>query len=122
MEGMRPIRSILGAGAAVAALMTGVQRPSQHSHVRRLGRRHPNVRLPAPPAPKDYIWRGPEIAHPEKFMHSAARKRAGLPEYVAKPSKRTRDRNAAFRKKRQEAEQSSIRAEETYGLQPRSVA
>jgi len=119
MEGMRPIRSILGAGAAMAALMTASRAPRI---VVNHGRRRPNVRLPAPPAPKDYIWRGPEIAHPEKFMHSAARKRAGLPEYVAKPSKRTRDRNAAFRKKRQEAEQSSIRAEEAYGLQPRSVA
>lgn len=94
MEGMRPIRSILAGAAAMAALM--VPRRSPRTVVGNHNLR-PRVRLPAPPAPKDYIWRGPEIAHPEKFVHSAARKRAGLPAYVAKPSKRTRDRNAAWR-------------------------
>lgn len=41
------------------------------------------------------------IKHPEKYMHAAARRRAGLPPYMSLPSKRTRTRNAARRAARQ---------------------
>lgn len=40
----------------------------------------------------------PHQEKPERYMHSAARKRAGLPPYISLPSLRTRRRNEAWRK------------------------
>jgi len=43
------------------------------------------------------IFNKPVQLHPEKYLHSAARRRAGLPAYLTPESKRTRQRNKRWR-------------------------